>query len=59
MCIFKMRPHIQLQQQTETHLKPVLRENDYQAFDLDRAFGLVQETALRLTDRPNQPEEPN
>jgi predicted nucleotidyltransferase component of viral defense system len=37
-----------LQQQTETHLKPVLREEDYQSFDLDRAFRLVRETANRL-----------
>ena len=39
-----------LQQQTETHLKPVLREDDYRAFDLDRAFRLVRETANRLVE---------
>jgi phosphate uptake regulator len=44
-----------LQQQTETHLKPVLRADDYQAFDLDRAFRLVRETALRLTDILDKP----
>ncbi|PIP37896.1 MAG: hypothetical protein COX20_00310 [Desulfobacterales bacterium CG23_combo_of_CG06-09_8_20_14_all_52_9] len=40
-----------LQQQKETHLRPVLREGDYQAFDLDRAFRLVRETAERLTGK--------
>ncbi|MHB8842993.1 MAG: nucleotidyl transferase AbiEii/AbiGii toxin family protein, partial [Candidatus Aquicultor sp.] len=40
-----------LQQQTETHLKPVLREDDYQAFDLDRAFRLVREIATRLAQK--------
>jgi predicted nucleotidyltransferase component of viral defense system len=40
-----------LQQQKETHLKPVLREEDYQVFDLDRAFRLVREIAIRLAER--------
>jgi predicted nucleotidyltransferase component of viral defense system len=40
-----------LQQQKETHLKPVLREEDYQAFDLERAFRIVRETATRLAEQ--------
>ena len=40
-----------LQQQKETHLKPVLREGDYQAFDLERAFRLVRGTAARLAEK--------
>jgi predicted nucleotidyltransferase component of viral defense system len=40
-----------LQQQKATHLKPVLREDDYQAFDLDRAFRIVRETATRLAQK--------
>ncbi len=40
-----------LQIQKETHLKPVLREEDYQAFDLDRAFRIVRETATRLAEK--------
>ena len=40
-----------LQQQKETHLKPVLREEDYQDFDLERAFRIVRETAARLAGK--------
>jgi len=40
-----------LHQQKETHLKPVLREEDYQDFDLERAFRIVRETAARLAGK--------
>lgn len=30
-----------LRRQLETELKPILREKDFQRFDLDRAFNLV------------------
>jgi predicted nucleotidyltransferase component of viral defense system len=38
----------QLRQQVEAQLKPVLRESDFQNFDLDRAFGIVSEMAERV-----------
>jgi hypothetical protein len=38
-----------LHQQMDSHLKPVLRERDYQAFDLERAIQLVREAASRST----------
>lgn len=37
-----------LRRQLETELKPILREKDFQRFDLDRAFGLVAQTGSRL-----------
>jgi len=40
-----------LQQQKETQLKPVLREGDYQAFDLEEAFRIVREMAARLLEK--------
>ena len=41
-----------LRQQVEPELKPVLRESDFQEFDLERAFGIVAEVAKHrgLTD---------
>lgn len=43
----------QLRQQVEAQLRPVLRESDFQSFDLDRIFGIVSEMAARVcsTDR--------
>lgn len=38
----------QLRAQLDARLKPVLREPDADAFDLDRAFGIVREMAKRL-----------
>ena len=40
-----------LRRQQVSQLKPVLRNPDYQAFDLDQAFRLVTETASRLKKR--------
>jgi predicted nucleotidyltransferase component of viral defense system len=37
-----------LRLQKESHLRPVLRNSDYQAFDLERAFPLVREMASQL-----------
>ena len=37
-----------LRRQLETELKPILREKDFQQFDLDRAFNLVAEIASKL-----------
>ena len=37
-----------LRLQKESHLRPVLRNPDYQAFDLERAFLLVREMASQL-----------
>lgn len=37
-----------LEQQLEAELKPVLRLEDFRAFDLDRAWGLVADMAARL-----------
>lgn len=37
-----------LRLQKGSHLRPVLRNPDYQAFDLERAFPLVREMAYRL-----------
>ena len=37
-----------LRLQKESHLRPVLRNPDYQAFDLERAFTLVKEMAFQL-----------
>jgi len=37
-----------LKRQMETELKPILREKDFQQFDLDRAFDLVAEIGSRL-----------
>jgi len=37
-----------LKRQLETELKPILREKDFQQFDLDRAFNLVAEIGSRL-----------
>jgi predicted nucleotidyltransferase component of viral defense system len=37
-----------LKRQMETELKPILREKDFQQFDLDRAFNLVAEIASKL-----------
>jgi hypothetical protein len=38
----------QLRQQVEAQLRPVLRESDFQSFDLDRTFGIVSEIAARV-----------
>lgn len=40
-----------LRQQDGAQLKPVLRELDFSAFDLDRAFGVVAAMAARLSVR--------
>jgi predicted nucleotidyltransferase component of viral defense system len=40
-----------LRRQVEAQLKPVLRNEDFQAFDLDRVFGVVVEVADRLQRR--------
>jgi predicted nucleotidyltransferase component of viral defense system len=37
-----------LKKQMETELKPILREKDFQQFDLDRAFNLVADIGFRL-----------
>jgi len=37
-----------LRRQLETELKPILREKDFQRFDLDRAFNLVTQIGSRL-----------
>jgi hypothetical protein len=37
-----------LKRQLETELKPILREKDFQQFDLDRAFNLVAEIGYKL-----------
>jgi predicted nucleotidyltransferase component of viral defense system len=37
-----------LKRQLETELKPILREKDFQQFDLDRAFNLVAEIGSKL-----------
>lgn len=37
-----------LRRQLETELKPILREKDFQRFDLDRAFDLVAQIGSRL-----------
>ncbi|MCC6967230.1 MAG: hypothetical protein IT391_13235 [Nitrospira sp.] len=41
-----------LRQQLAPQLRPVLREKDFRAFDLDRAFGVVADMAGRLRVRP-------
>jgi predicted nucleotidyltransferase component of viral defense system len=41
-----------LRRQLETELKPILREKDFQRFDLDRAFNLVTQIGSKL-QRPN------
>ena len=41
-----------LRQQLAPQLRPVLREKDFRAFDLDRAFGVVADMADRLSVRP-------
>jgi predicted nucleotidyltransferase component of viral defense system len=38
----------ELRQQVEAQLRPVLRESDFQSFDLDRAFGIVTDMAARV-----------
>ena len=40
--------HQALKRQVQAQLRPVLREADYAAFDLDRAFGIVVELAASL-----------
>ena len=37
-----------LKRQVQAQLRPVLREADYAAFDLDRAFGIVADVARAL-----------
>jgi hypothetical protein len=37
-----------LKRQVQAQLRPVLREADYAAFDLDRAFGIVVQVAASL-----------
>ena len=37
-----------LRQQVEAQLRPVLRESDFQSFDLDRAFGIICDMAARV-----------
>jgi len=39
-----------LRQQIGAQLRPVLRDRDFRAFDLDRAFGIVSEMADRLSE---------
>ena len=39
---------VALRGQVEAQLKPVLRESDFQAFDLDRSFNIVAEMAKSL-----------
>jgi len=41
-----------LKRQMETELKPILREKDFQQFDLDRAFNLVAEIGSKLQQLP-------
>jgi hypothetical protein len=41
-----------LRQQIAPQLRPVLREQDFREFDLDRAFGIVADVANRLTEHP-------
>ena len=36
-----------LAKQVDTHLRPVPRQSDFDAFDLDRAFRIVQRLAER------------
>lgn len=38
----------ELRQQVEAQLRPVLRESDFQGFDLDRAFGIISEMAASV-----------
>jgi predicted nucleotidyltransferase component of viral defense system len=38
----------ELRQQVEAQLRPVLRENDFQSFDLDRAFGIIADMAAKV-----------
>ncbi len=38
----------ELRQQVEAQLRPVLRETDFQSFDLDRAFGIISDMAARV-----------
>lgn len=40
-----------LRQQVEPQLRPVLRTEDFRAFDLDRAFGIVAQMANQLSVR--------
>ncbi|MGI9066346.1 MAG: nucleotidyl transferase AbiEii/AbiGii toxin family protein, partial [Pyrinomonadaceae bacterium] len=40
-----------LRQQVEPELKPVLRESDFQEFDLERAFQIVAEMAESFVER--------
>ncbi|MEO8605256.1 MAG: nucleotidyl transferase AbiEii/AbiGii toxin family protein [bacterium] len=40
-----------LRRQLDSHLRTVLREADFRAFDLDRAFALVAEMATRIAPR--------
>jgi hypothetical protein len=42
------RRFLDLRRQTESQLRPVLRDRDYASFDLDRAAGLVMEMAKAL-----------
>lgn len=39
----------ELRQQVEPQLRPVLRERDFQNFDLERAFGFISDMAARIT----------
>ena len=39
---------IKLRQQVEAQLRPVLREHDFQRFDLDRAFKIISDMAARI-----------
>lgn len=38
----------ELRQQVEAQLRPVLRESDFQSFNLDRAFGVISDMAARV-----------
>jgi hypothetical protein len=40
--------HAILKRQVQGQLRPVLREADYAAFDLERAFGIVAQIAVSL-----------
>jgi len=39
---------VELRQQVEAQLRPVLRESDFQSFDLDRTFGIISDMAARV-----------
>jgi len=42
----------ELRHQVEAQLRPVLRESDFQDFDVDRAVGIISDMAARVSDFP-------